>query len=148
MKEISDRERERGSKMINAENKKAETLKTALIFLDVDLKRLEREPKFMSMLEHHSLGGLPQVLAAMRLSSDLIVMKFLERFDALNPAYQKIIPWEAVAQLAGIESRQLLGAIIIALREHSAMEVKVAALTAHPEITKATVSSAMVPGND
>jgi hypothetical protein len=56
-----------------------------------------------------------------------------------------VVPWEAIALLAGIDGRHLLGAIILALREHSANEVKVAALTAHAEVTRATVSAALQP---
>jgi hypothetical protein len=121
----------------------------ALVHLDVDLKKLEREPKFTEMLRHHSLGGLEQVLMAMRLASnDPIIAKFLERYDRISPAFQKLLPWEAVAQLAEIECRQLLGAIVLALREHSATEVKIAALTAHPTVTQATIKSAQLLGND
>jgi hypothetical protein len=130
------------------EDRRAEKQTVALVMLDVDLKKLEREPKFTEMLEHQSLGGLAQVIAAMRLSSDPILQRFLEYWDTVDPEFQEVLPWEAVAQKTEIDSRQLLGSIIIALRQHSAMEVKIAALTAHPDITKATVESALLPGND
>jgi hypothetical protein len=113
----------------------------------VDLKKLAREPKIHSIVENASLGGLGQVVEAMRLSSDPILVQFLERWDRINPAFQRIVPFEAVAQLAGVDTRQLLGTIIIALREHANVFVKIAALSAHGEITKATVSNALLPGD-
>jgi hypothetical protein len=84
----------------------------------------------------------------MRLSSDPVIQQFLARWDELNPDFKKIVPWEAIAQKLDMDPRQLLGSIIIALREHSTMEVKIAAITAHPHITHATVESAQVPGGD
>jgi hypothetical protein len=144
----SAQERELGSIKNEREKKKAEKVKHALVMLDVDLRAFDRSPKFMEMLEHHSLGGLEQVVAAMRLSSDPIVQQFLARWDELNPEYKKIVPWEAIAQKLELDTRQLLGAIIIALRDYSAMEVKLEAITAHAQITKSTVNSAMIPGNE
>lgn len=132
----------------NGELEEAEKIKVALVNLDVDLQKLAREPKITAILRHRSLGGLEQVLSAIRLSSDPIFEAFLERYDAMNPAFQRIVPWEAIAQLAGVDVRQLLGSIVLALRDHSVLEVKIAALTAHPNITQATVDTALIPGID
>jgi hypothetical protein len=102
----------------------------------------------MEIIENAALGGPAQVLQAMRISVDPIVQEFLEHYNAMPPSYQKIVPWEAVALSAGIGVRQLLGAIILALREHSNAGVKIAALSAHTQITKVTVANALQPGEE
>jgi hypothetical protein len=114
--------------------------------LGVNRKKLEREPKFMEMLEAKAVGGLDTVLAAMRLSAEPIIQRFIAQYERIDPAWQRIVPWEAIAMLAGIKGRELLGAIIIALRSYSATEVKIAALTAHGQVTQATIQSAMQLG--
>lgn len=132
----------------NADDAKAKALKIALLALKVDPRKLAREPKFTPILEEHALGGLPTVMRAMELSGDPLIQRFIDRYRTLKPEHQAILPWEAVSVLAGIGTRELLGAIIIALRHHSTLEVKIAALTAHATITKATLRSATVPGPD
>lgn len=129
----------------NGENERERTRRLALDILGIDRRQFEREPKFEHILRDRSLGGLAQVLEAMRLSGDPIIQKFIERYDQMNRELQKIAPWEAVAMVAGINGRELLGAIILALRAHSATEVKIAALTAHAEVTRATVEAALLP---
>jgi len=136
---------EPGWKKKDAAEERNEALKVALAMLQVNPRELERLPKFSEILADKSLGGLDQVLAAMRLSMDPLILKFVERYDQLNKTHKKIVPWEAIALLANIDGRHLLGAVILALREHSANEVKVAALTAHAKVTQATVEAALQP---
>src|SRR5215475_6511248 len=87
--------RGRSLKEKSNELSQADKLKIALVTLDVDIKKLEREPKFMSILQQKSLGGLPQVLEAMRLSTDPTITAFIDRYDRMQPAFQEIVPWEA-----------------------------------------------------
>jgi hypothetical protein len=125
-----------------------EKLDRILIRLKVDRHRLAREPQIMEIIDNAAMGGRQKVLIAMRLSTDPIVQEFLDHHDNLPPSYQKIVPWEAIALIAGVGVRQLLGGIILALRQHSTAGVKIAALSAHTEITKATIANAMVPGQE
>lgn len=132
----------------NADDKKTQALKKVLVGLKVDLKKLEREPKFTPILEEHSLGGLKTVFRAMQLSGDPLIQRFVDQYHKLQPQQQEIVPWEAVAQLARLNTRELLGAIILALRYHSTLEVKIAALTAHATITHTTLRSATIAGKE
>lgn len=140
--------RENGMKTNAAAQKRKEQTRIALIALGVDRQKLEREAHLSEILSERSLGGLPVVLDAMRLSADPVIVRFIERYDQMNKSFKAIVPWEAVAQLAGLNVRELLGAIIVALRERSTIEVKIAALTSYPAVTQATVQSAMILGPD
>src|SRR5262245_57160176 len=77
---------------------KAEQMKLVLRELDISTEKLEHVPKITDMLKHRSLGGIRQVVAAMRFSTDPLIEHFLERWDELPPEFQEIVPWEALAQ--------------------------------------------------
>jgi hypothetical protein len=113
--------------------------------LGISTEKLKQVPKITELLKHNRMGGIHVVLAAMRFSTDPLIEHFLERWDELPPEFQQIVPWEALAQRSQIDVRRLLGAIVLALREHSATQVKLAALMAHPDVTEATVRVAMLP---
>ena len=89
--------------------------------------------------------GLAKVIEALRFSTDPIIIAFLKRYDGATKRDQAVLPMEAYALAAGIELRSLAGAILFALREYSALEVKIAALTAHAAITKAGIENALTP---
>ncbi len=122
-------------------------LRGALIKLGIDEQELQRTPRLTEICrEAH--GGLDAVIRAMRLSFDPSVEAFLREYDAAHPQDREIVPWEAFAMLARVDIRQLLGAIILALREQSVQMVKVIAITSHPATMRARVQSAMWPGPD
>lgn len=140
-----DLERKRSWTAKNAEEQRKAKLKTALIALDVDREALARAPQLSPVLAM-AKGGLPEVLEAMRLSADPSIRAFIERYDALSEPHRRILPWEAVAILAGVDIPQLLGATILALREHGANIVKVIAITNHPDTVRARIKNAKLPG--
>jgi|SRR5215475_2791939 len=134
-----------GLKKKSADMRRKDQVRLALIALGVDRRKLESEPHLSEILGDRSLGGLPVILDAMRLSTDPVIARFIERYDQLNRHFKTLVPWEAVAQLAEVNVRELLGAIIVALRERSTIDVKIAALTSHGAVTQATVSAALLP---
>src|SRR5712692_5500331 len=63
-------------------------------------------------------GGLKAVLGAMRLSQDAVVECFLAKHDSLGVWARENTPWEAIGLAAGIDLSHLLGAALLAWREH------------------------------
>ena len=90
-------------------------------------------------------GGVPEVIATLRSSKDSTIVRFLKTYDAADKRDQAIVPIDAFALQAGVDIRKLLGASILALRQYSATEVKIRAITAHPEIARATIQNALKP---
>lgn len=134
----------RSWKTKTAADQRANKLKVALIALDVDRQALAQAPQFTKVLEV-AKGGLPVVLEAMRLSTHPTICLFVEKYDSLSEHYRKILPWEAIAIMAGVDIPKLLGATILALREHGANMVKVIAITNHPDTVLARVRQAKKP---
>lgn len=86
---------------------------------------------------------------AMRFSvNDESIYAFLNVYDALPEGDKNSIPWEAVAIKAGLDMRNLLGAIMFAVSESSVSTVKIIALTSHPVIMKKTAEFAQLPGGE
>src|SRR5215831_14263951 len=117
----------------------------ALIRMNVDRDVLEQSTVGLTDILNKAEGGIPAVLQAMRFSTDPTIGEFLGKYDAAGVRDRRIVPFEAFAIQAGVDIRQLLGAIILALRDHSATEVKITALTSHAAVTKATVENALKP---
>lgn len=136
---LSDEELER-AKVIARRVK----LRAAIVKLGIDEEEFFKAPDITEILEQ-SAGGLKTVLAAMRFSTHPSVERFLEGYDKASDEQRKIVPWQAWAMLAGVDIRELLGAIVLALREHSVNLVKVIAITSHPETVRARVAAAMMP---
>jgi hypothetical protein len=86
---------------------------------------------------------MPAVIQAMRLSADPAIRACLKQYDAASEHDRKVVPFEAYAIAAGLDLRQLVGAMIFAMRERSVDEVKVIALSWHAKVTAATVKSAL-----
>lgn len=127
-----------------AEDRKSERLRALLKVLDIPPHKLALAPRFSNALAQ-AKGGLPAVLQAMRQSPEPMIQAFLEKWDELSPAQQKILPWEAIAMRANVDGMQLLGTIIMALRQSNANVVNVIALTNHPDTVRARVKAAKSP---
>jgi hypothetical protein len=81
----------------------------------------------------------------MRFSADPDIIKFLRIYDVATNTDQECVPWEAWAIKAGLDIHNLLGSIVIALRQHSVNLVKVLAITGHPATTRARIKNALTP---
>lgn len=100
----------------------------------------------ISSLLKHGKGGLTGALEAMRLSPDLSIIRFLDKYDLIPMRDRESLPWEAIAIAAGVDLAQLLGSVIMAIQAHSNNAVKIIALSNHPDITRKRVEFAQLPG--
>lgn len=120
-------------------------LAITLAKLEIDAEALASAPGLTEILKDAN-GGIPSVIAAMRFSQDSGIREFLKTYDEASVSDRKLLPLEAFALLADVDIPQLLGQIIIALRNQSANIVKIIATTAHPSVTRASIKNAMKPG--
>jgi len=120
-------------------------VRAALVKLGVDELELTQAPMFTDILEAVN-GGLPEVARAMRFSNDPNIVAFLKEYCRAHEKDRAIVPWEAFALKAGVDIRQLLGAITLTLLEHGVNIVKVIAITHHPDVVRARIKNALKPG--
>lgn len=123
----------------------ARRLAATLVKLGVDETELKRAPQITNILKE-AHGGLKSVIAAMRFSRNGHIQAFLEEFDSGTDMDRRIVPWEAWAIVAKADIPQLLGAIVLALRDQSVNLVKILAISHHPAMVKARIKNAMKPG--
>jgi hypothetical protein len=116
----------------------------ALKRLGVTEEQLNTAPPLTPLLKL-AHGGIAQVLDAMRLSEDADLARFLAKYDSLSPTDRKIVPFEAVALAANLNTRALLGPIMYALQAQSVSLVKLLTLSSHPEVVKARIKYARMP---
>ena len=81
----------------------------------------------------------------MRFSEDPSIEAFLDVHDRSSRLDQRIVPWEAYAVLAEVDIIQLVGAIVLAMRQHSVNLVKVLAMSNHPETVQTRIEQAKTP---
>jgi hypothetical protein len=91
-------------------------------------------------------GGLKAVLEAMRFSQDPVVQCFLAKRDSLGVWARENICWEAISLAADIDPAQLLGAALLAWREHTMTRGKFIAIAHDPEVMKKRIEYAKLPG--
>jgi hypothetical protein len=91
-------------------------------------------------------GGLKAALEAMRFSQDPVVQCFLAKRDSLGVWARENTCWEAVALAAGVDLSHLLGAALLAWREHTMTVGKLIAMSHHPKVVKKQIENAMLPG--
>lgn len=95
------------------------------------------------------MGGQKAVLEAMRFSpSDPEIKAFLEAYDGVPKGDRERLPWEAVALSAGINVSHLLGAIHVAVQQHSVSRVKFITVMGHPLIAAARVRFGQLPSGE
>lgn len=113
--------------------------------IGVSLSEYQAAPKISPILREIQ-GGKSKALRAMRFSSQPLIRTFLEKYDSIPPRDRGKLSIEAIALAAKIEIPHLWGEIMLAMREHSVSAVKVIAVAAHPDIMKARVEFAQLPG--
>ena len=117
----------------------------ALRKLGVSADQLASAPQITPLLKDNR-GGLKAVLEAMRLSEDAVVQCFLAKRASLGVWARENTCWEAIALAAGIDLVHLLGAALLAWREHTIMAGKLIAMSQCPELVKKRIEYAKVPG--
>jgi hypothetical protein len=117
----------------------------ALRRLGVSPEALNRAPNISGLLRE-TKGGLKQVIAAMRFSSDPIISTFFAKYDSLSEHDRNQLSIEAVCISAAIEPTHLLGSALLAIREHSVSRVKIIAISNHPDLMEKRIEFAKLPG--
>jgi len=85
-------------------------------------------------------------MQAMRFSEEGNIQKFLKKYDEM-PLFDALrLPWEAVMLAAGIDPTYLLGAVMLAVQNHSANTVKMIALSNHSRVMRKRIQFAQLPG--
>ncbi len=90
--------------------------------------------------------SLNATLEAMRFSQDPVVQCFLAKRDALGVWARENTSWEAIALAAGIDLLHLLGAALLARREHARAVGNLIALAHYPELMEKRIEYAKLPG--
>ena len=117
---------------------------TSLRRLGVTREQLAAAPDITFMLKRAE-GGLTNVLRAMRLSQDELIVAFFRKYDSMPTGDRDQVPMEAIALSAGLNLNHLLGAIMGALQQQAVNTTKIIAVTNHPRITQARVEYGLLP---
>jgi hypothetical protein len=113
--------------------------------LGVDVRELMAAPKISPILREIQ-GGKSKAIKAMRFSDSPLIQKFLEKYDSISVRDREKLNIEAIALASGVDIRHLWGEIMLAMREHSVSQVKVIAVTSHPDIIRKRVECALTIG--
>ena len=113
--------------------------------LGVTETQIQTAPQITGILRQ-SYGGLPTVMQAMRFSDDTNIVAFLKKYDEIPTGDAQRLPWEAVMVAADVDPTYLLGAVMLAVQNHSANTVKMIALSNHSRVMRKRVAFAQLPG--
>lgn len=117
----------------------------AVYKIGLDWDEVQKQPRLTAILAE-AKGGLVEVAQALRFSDNPVILQFLKVYDKGTDVDRRVVPWEAWALLAKVNVPELLGAIVLALREHSVNSIKIVATTNHLDVLKARIRSAKKPG--
>jgi hypothetical protein len=121
--------------------------RAALQRLGVTPRELEKAFPISSLLKYAD-GGMPQVISAMRMSDDPLIVQFLAKFDAVSVHDRRRLPLEAIALSAGVNVNHLLGCAVLALQAQAISIVKIMAMTSHPKIVASRIRFGQLPQGD
>jgi hypothetical protein len=120
----------------------------ALKRLKVTPEQLSKVPEISDLFKE-AKGGLKGCIQAMRFAiQDETIATFLRKYDSIPEIDRTRLSWEAIAVAAGLDTRLLAGAIMVALKEKSVTSVNIIALTSHPDVMRSTVKYAQSPSGE
>ena len=82
------------------------------------------------------------------MNDDQDIARFLIKYDSIPIADREVLPWEAIALAAKVETRHLIGSILLAVTEHCAVKSKFIVASNHPDITLKRVEFAQMAGGE
>lgn len=133
----------------NFKEKKADErrklIEDAIVKIGLDVHDVFTAPQISEVLKV-AKGGVPTIINSMRFSNEPCIRQFLSAYDEASDLDKRIIPFEAFALLAKVDIPQLLGAIILSLRDQGANIVKIMLMTHHEDTVKARIRNAKKPG--
>ena len=121
----------------------------ALKRLKVKPETLATAPQITPTIKSSVKGGLKAALGAMRFATDdPDIGAFLQKYDSIPVGDRDVLPWEAVALAANINTRHLIGSIVLAVASLSATKSKLVIASHHPSITRARVRFGQLPSGE
>lgn len=114
--------------------------------LGVDRKLIPSLPPINKLLKEQSRSGISGAIEAMRMSDGEISQQFLAKYDQIPERDKESLTLEVIALAAGVDARALLGEILLAYREYSALKYKFRILESHPEILEKRIEYAKLVG--
>ena len=102
-------------------------------------------PDIEGLFATMAAGGLPAVLHSLRFSLDEDIQAFLEKYENASARDKNAVPLQAWVLSCGIDPHKFIGEAILALRDHSVNQVKVLALTSHPDVMRERIENAKTP---
>lgn len=121
----------------------------ALERLQITSKQLAAAPQISPTIKSCVKGGFKTALEAMRFSlDDQDIAKFLRKYDSLPIGDRNHLPWEAIAIAAKVNTKHLIGSILLAVSQHCATKSKFIVASNHPMITEKRVEFAQMIGGE
>ena len=102
-------------------------------------------PDIQGLFESMASGGTQTIISALRYSIDDDIIAFLDKYDNASEHQKKVMPLQAFVLSCGMECNKFIGAAILALRDHSINQVKLLAISNHPEVMRARIDNAKRP---
>jgi hypothetical protein len=121
----------------------------ALERLGITNKQLVSVPQISPTIKSCVKGGFKTALEAMRSSSDdQDLAKFLRKYDSIPIGDRNYLSWEAIAIAARVNTKHLMGSLLLAVSQHCATKSKFIVASNHPMITKKRVEFAQMIGGE
>lgn len=119
----------------------------ALRRLGVKKEDLDLSPQITDILKS-SFKNVKAAIQAIRFSNETPAIEFLSVYDNIPAGDRDYIPIEAVCLKASVSPSALLGATFLACKMMRGQESALIAVNAHPDVLKATIRFAKLPGGD
>ena len=121
----------------------------ALLRLKIKPETLAAAPQISPTIKSCVKGGFKTALEAMRFSQDdSEIAMFLRKYDSIPLGDRNHLPWEAIAVAARVNTKHLIGSILLAVSQHCATKSKFIVASNHPMITKNRVKFAQMVGGE
>ena len=121
----------------------------ALERLKVKPEVLATIPEITPTIKSCVKGGLKSALGAMRFcQDDTDIAAFLKKYDSLPIGDRNHLPWEAIAVAAKVNTKHLIGSVLLAVSQHCATKSKFIVASNHPMITQKRVEFAQMAGGE
>ena len=121
----------------------------ALKRLKVKPETLATAPQITPTIKSSVKGGLKAALGAMRFATDdPDIGAFLRKYDSIPVGDRDVLPWEAIALAANVNTRHLIGSIVLAVASLGATKSKLLIASNHPYITKSRIEFGKLPSGE
>ncbi len=121
----------------------------ALKRLKIKPETLATAPQITPTIKSSVKGGLKAALGAMRFATDdPDIGSFLRKYDSIPVGDRDVLPWEAIALSANVNTRHLIGSIVLAVASLGATKSKLLIASNHPSITRSRIQFGKLPSGE